>query len=135
MNDKKATKMREVRRNLDENQAFLTRKLEHYNAWLMDTKRPFTEIYPGFPEEQDFEAKSKRKRAERRSSLPLPTPKKVTRERPKKGEPTKQERAVRLVELNPNKDEAINAIMSQLNMSKAGATTYFYNAKKILGAK
>lgn len=125
-----------MRPNLDTHQAFLTRKLDHYNAWLMDPKRPFTEIYPGFPEEIEMEAKQSRKRTERRPALPahlvIPS-KKIKRERPKKGEPTKQERAVELVKLNPEKEKAIVVIMAELNMSKAGATTYFYNAKKVLG--
>lgn len=60
---------------------------------------------------------------------------KVKRERAAKGQPTKQQQAVRLVEINPKKEEAIYAIMTQLSMSKAGATTYYYNAKKILGEK
>lgn len=127
-----------MRPNLDQHQAFLTRKLDHYNAWLMDPNRPFTETYPGFPEEMEMEAKQARKRTERRSALPthlvIPT-KKIKRERTKKGEPTKQERAIELVKLNPEKEKAIIVIMAELNMSKAGATTYFYNAKKVLGLK
>jgi len=126
-----------MRTNLDNHQAFLTRKLDHYNAWLMDPNRDLRTSgpYPGFPEEV---VKSEKKRTERRSAIPthlvIPT-KKVKRVRVAKGQPTKQEQALRLVELNPKKEEAIYAIMTQLNMSKAGATTYFYNAKKILGVK
>ena len=34
----------------------LKQKLEHYNQWLMDTKRELTAIYPGYPVEYSGEA-------------------------------------------------------------------------------
>lgn len=135
MNDEKVKKMRVERPNLDENQAYLTRSLDHYNAWLMDRKRNFTDTYPGFPEELKPAASEKRKKTKKVSSIAMSMKKKIVRERSKRGEPTKQERAVQIVELNPKKEEAINAIQTQLNMSKAGATTYYYNSVKILGRK
>ena len=31
---------------------YIDRKLKHYNEWLLDNKRLFTEVYPGFPEDK-----------------------------------------------------------------------------------
>ena len=31
---------------------YIDRKLKHYNEWLIDNKRSFTEVYPGFPEDE-----------------------------------------------------------------------------------
>ena len=48
-----ATKKKEVViNNTDQYQAYLTRKLKHYNEWLMDNDRDFTKPYPGFPEDK-----------------------------------------------------------------------------------
>ena len=45
---------------------------------------------------------------------------------------SKQDRAVALYkEFNGDRKQTIQAIMEQLGMSTAGATTYFYNAKKL----
>lgn len=50
-----------------------------------------------------------------------------------KGE-SKAARAKEIVQqLQGVRKDSINAIMEQLGMSQAGATTYFYNAKKALG--
>jgi len=36
-------------------------RLEHYNKWLLDPKRPLAEIYPGYPGD-DNGTKSKKRR-------------------------------------------------------------------------
>ena len=33
---------------------YIDRKLKHYNEWLIDNKRPFTDKYPGFPEDVEL---------------------------------------------------------------------------------
>lgn len=103
-----------------------TRKLAHYNAWLMDTKRPFGVAYPGFPE--DMEAPKAAKRMT-----------KVTDKVAKKGSSktpamrvTKLDQAKELFNKSPgfSREQVIALFMERLNMSKAGATTYYYNAQK-----
>lgn len=102
------------------------RKLAHYNAWLMDTKRPFGVAYPGFPE--DMEAPKAAKRMT-----------KVTDKVAKKGSGktpamrvTKLDQAKELFKANgfKGREFMVALFMTELSMSKAGATTYFYNAQK-----
>lgn len=46
-------------------------------------------------------------------------------------ENTKQAKAVEIFKRMNGSKEAVTTIMQELGMSKAGATTYFYNAKKL----
>jgi hypothetical protein len=115
-------------------QEYMTRKLEHYNKWLLDPKRPSGTVYPGFPEEvklakarvalaEEFIAKAKTKAAPKAKAVKA---KKVA------GAPTKQDLAVAIfTRLNGDKAAVISAIQAELGMSAAGATTYFYNSKKL----
>lgn len=117
-------------------QAFMTRKLEHYNKWLLDPKRASGTVYPGFPEEaklikaraklaEDVQAKAKAK-VEKAVAVKAKKAKKVA------GAPTKQDLAVGIFNrLNGDKAAVVSAIQAELGMSLAGATTYFYNAKKL----
>lgn len=113
-----------------------TRKLAHYNEWLLDPNRVAGIPYPGFPEEvamekarkayvEDFTARKTQKVAKVK-----PAPKaKVAR---KSGVPTKQALATQIYrDLGGDKALVIAKIQEQLVMSLAGATTYFYNAKKL----
>lgn len=118
---------------------YLQRKLDHYNAWLLDSNRPVGTAYPGFPDDVKLvkarkalaadiavkaEAKAKAKTAAK--------PAKVKRAR-KAGGPTKIDRAVELYKANMklSKDNMIDVLRTELDMSLAGATTYYYNAKKL----
>lgn len=121
-----------------------TRKLAHYNMWLLDPERRAfpQDKYPGFPEDveqaravaaykADYAAKAEVKtRAKAQNGA---APKKERVKRARKGEgPTKQDRAVEIFkELAGDKAAVISAIQTRLGMSLAGATTYFYNAKKL----
>jgi hypothetical protein len=50
--------------------------------------------------------------------------------------PTKQSKAVEIFDrLKGEKEAVISAIKEELAMSEAGATTYFYNAKKIVSKR
>lgn len=116
--------------------SFGTRKLAHYNAWLLDPKREVGVPYPGFPEEikmekarkayvEDFTARKAAKVVKPKAA----TKAKVTR---KGTVPTKQSLAVQIYrDLGGDKALVIAKIQEQLAMSLAGATTYFYNAKKL----
>jgi hypothetical protein len=55
-----------------------------------------------------------------------------------KGAPTKQQRTVDLVRTKMNsstKQDLIDMLMTELIMTKAGATTYYYNAMKAIAGK
>lgn len=56
--------------------------------------------------------------------------------KPKRKKGAKQEEAARIYQENKGKDkkDIIQKFMDELDMSKAGATTYFYNMKKKFGA-
>lgn len=73
-------------------------------------------------------AKDKPKAAEK----PAEKPKGRTKRARGEG-PTKQDKAVEIFKrLNGDKGQTIVAIQAELGMSQAGATTYFYNSKRIV---
>lgn len=116
-----------------------TRKLAHYNMWLLDPNREFGSLqrYPGFPEDlereeaiaaykEEFVQRKAKPKAEKAPKAP-----RVKRAKRTEG-PTKQDRAVEIYrEHAGDKATVISAIQERLGMSLAGATTYFYNAKKL----
>ena len=122
---------------------FMQRKLDHYNAWLLNPKRKVEDgPYQGFPEEVERAAKLAKGRAimeAERAAKPAKPAKvvktKVAAKRPRTGGPTKQERALEIYRdfAGQSKDNVIAKIREQLDMSPAGATTYYYNAKKLAG--
>lgn len=120
--------------DLNAHSEYLTRKLAHYNEWLLNPKREFGTVYPGFPEETP--------RARRVTNAPVaatkakaPVKAKATVKKKRAARagsgPTKQDLAIAIYkELNGDKTRTIAAIQDRLAMSLAGATTYFYNARK-----
>lgn len=128
----------------------LTDRLNHYNDWLMDDKRDSGSTYPGYPGDQG--KKSTKIVVEKPVVAPVKQKKgvkavnkietvgvkmmktRVTRG-PKAG--TKQDCANKLVAKlgTTDKHAVISEIMAQLSMSKAGATTYFHNAKNFLASQ
>jgi hypothetical protein len=131
--------MESVVSNLNAHNDYLQRKLDHYNAWLMDPKRELgSGPYPGFPEDVKLKAGRAIMQAEAKAKVEAKAakaakPKAVKAKRaPKASGPSKQDRAVEIFrELNGDKAAVISAIQERLDMSVAGATTYFYNAKKL----
>lgn len=123
--------------SFNEYNEFCTRKLAHYNAWLTDAKRPFGVPYAGFPEEVELLKRAKRVAAdvivEAKATAKAKSAPKAKRAPRRKGEgPTKQELACMIYNrLAGDKALVIAAIQAELGMSTAGATTYFYNAKKL----
>jgi len=115
--------------NAQEQVEYGNRKLAHYNAWLMDSKRPFGVAYAGFPE--DVEApKAKRvakvtDKVTKKGAVPA-------KMKAKRSGVTKLDQAKALFAAN-TKLSRVNMIAlfrEQLQMSLAGATTYYYNAQK-----
>ncbi len=122
---------------------YMQRKLDHYNSWLLNPKRKVEDgPYKGFPEDVKLESLRKSAIAEATAKYEAKAkevkPAKVKAVKAKRvrkaGEgPTKQERAIEIYRANIklSKDNVIAIIREQLDMSPAGATTYYYNAKKL----
>lgn len=129
---------------------YCTRKLAHYNQWLLNLKRTPGEPYPGFPEDGKQIRATAPKPVENAVETILPAVKptikskgkpkmeqtKVAKKRPArvagKG-PTKQEIAVEIYKsLGGDKAAVIAAIVEETGTSVAGGTTFFYGAKRIV---
>ena len=135
-----------------------TRKLAHYNEWLLNPKRPSDGVpYPGFPEDVALERAReslKKEYAEKAfaniakqvtKSVVVAAKRAAVRTSPKKvnncgtaaNPRTKQMFANEVYNerflLGESRDQIVVEIMERVGMSKAGATTYFYNAKKAAG--
>lgn len=119
-----------------------SKRLAHYNQWLLDPKREFGTIYPGYPSDKPKGKKmpsnviadmatvlTKEKKV---NIKPGKKPAKIS-DGPRAG--SKAELAQEIYKrLNGVKAEVIAAFQTELAMSINGATTYFYNAKKAVGA-
>lgn len=113
----------------------LQARLDHYNKWLMDPNRPFVSTYPGFPDDKKLE-NARKKLAEDFSKRNIKVVDIVPKKRAKS--PKKASGFVSLKSLaselyakhSGNKELVINDLINTGGMTKAGATTYFYNAKK-----
>lgn len=128
---------------------YLDRKLAHYNVWLVDNSREAGKPYPGFPEDKQarpvkFRMKNMQTMnafeqfdhdmAQRSAKPKAEKAPKVAKEprAPRASGPTKADRALEIFKrLSGDKAAVIAAIKDELSMSDAGATTYFYNAKKL----
>lgn len=125
-------------------------RLNHYNDWLMDDKRDVGTTYPGYP--GDKATKPTKTKVEKPIVAPVKPSKKgksvmsiqtvgvkisrtAVAKAPKAG--SKQAKANEIVMRVgvANKVQAIEAIMAEASMSKAGATTYFHNARHFLAAQ
>ena len=131
--------------DLNAHNQYLDRKLAHYNEWLLDNKREFGKPYPGFPEDLKLAKKGKKMQspviadmaqtlAGTKTAPAASKAKAKTRVAKKSDGPragSKGEAAIGIFKrLNGDKAAVISAIQSELGMSLAGSTTYFYNAKK-----
>ena len=128
---------------------YLDRKLAHYNEWLVDNSREIGKPYPGFPEDKQarpvkfrmknmqtmnaFEQFDSDMKARSAKPAAVKAPKVAKEPRaPRASGPTKADRALEIFKrLGGDKAAVIAAIKDELSMSDAGATTYFYNAKKL----
>ena len=99
-----------------------TAKLAHYNAWLLDPNREFGTIYPGFP----GEVKMKVAKAIATTVVVESIAKRA------RGTVTKLDQAKALYKDNIKlaRVNMIALFQEKLGMSKAGATTYYYNVQK-----
>ena len=133
-----------VRPNMDKKQAEYTERLRHYNEWLMDDTRDVTSTYPGFPGDSKKEKttvmvdkpevapinpKKGSKNSMKIQNVGIKVARSTISKGPKTG--TKQAKAIEIVRKLgvDQKAQAIDTIMHDLGMSKAGATTYFHNSR------
>ena len=125
--------------NLNEYNDYCTRKLAHYNAWLLDNKREFGKPYPGFPEDLQLAKKGKKVESPVIANMAetmtktkaAPAKAKAKKAKRAGASPTKGDLALQIYKrLNGDKTNVISELQTGLGMSLAGATTYFYNAKK-----
>ena len=132
--------------NMNERNEYMSRKLAHYNEWLLDPKRDVSDgPYPGFPEDlaagirvkksSEFGKPAAEKPAKKAAAKPAAKPTAKKRAKREHGDgPTKQELACKIYQrFAGDKHATIEAIQMELGMTPAGATTYFYNARKIEG--
>lgn len=112
--------------NINAQQALLQRRLDHYNEWLMDNNREVGIPYPGFPESEEpaVEVKPAKNLTTVVKSVKDTKAKKV------KGAPTKKEQAAKIfARVGGLKNPAIMAFITELDMTRAGASSYFYAIK------
>ena len=118
---------------------YLDRKLAHYNKWLLDPVRPLGTMYPGFPEDLQLAKKGKKMESPVIANMAgtmtkvkaQPKAEKAKKAKRAGGSPTKGDLALQIYKrLNGDKLSVIAELQTGLGMSQAGATTYFYNAKK-----
>jgi hypothetical protein len=123
----------------NEHNDYLTRKLAHYNQWLLDPKRTPGKPYGGFPEDiaqakalEAYKADFAERKAKAEPKAKVPRAPKAKKARKEGSGPTKQDKAVEIFQrLSGDKATVIATIQNELGMSLAGATTYYYNAKKL----
>ena len=130
----------------NEHSEYLDRKLAHYNVWLLDKNRQFGIPYTGFPEDLKREGKKMKSNViadmiEVLSGTKAPVAASKAKARPAKSTAKKSdgpragskgEMSVAIYKrLGGDKNAVIAAIQTEIGMSAAGATTYFYNAKKL----
>lgn len=122
--------------------SYNTRKLAHYNEWLLDPKRSVDDgPYKGFPEDLKLEKARTALKAEYVAKIEAKVkvvaakPAKAKRAKKATGGPSKLDRALEIYKANQKlaKVNLIDKIKDELEMSLAGATTYYYNAKKLAG--
>lgn len=116
--------------NAKEQAEYGDRKLAHWNAWLLDPNREFGSIYPGFPEDAVAPKAKRVAKVTDKVAKKGKVPAAKTKRAAKGG--TKLEKAKALFKANMklSRENMIGLFMEQLQMSKAGATTYYYNAQK-----
>jgi len=130
-------------RDLNEYNEYLTRKLKHYNEWLMNPKRSLLAgPYPGFPEDisyretiqamrEDFQERrvveEKQQEEKKLDKVKKPRAKKIAG-------PSRLVQAQEIYKrLNGDRASVVQAIQDELGMPAGSAMTYFYNSKKALG--
>jgi len=155
--------MKKINREVDLNWQGLQDRLDHYNKWLMDPKREFTSIYPGYPGDKNDSYSEPVKSIETVQDAPVSTQKKskkinklAPRNKPvdldsgasimdvsvekthterisQMAKVTNLSRATEIVKASASKAEALDKIVAELGVKRANAFVYFTKASKALG--
>ena len=109
-------------------------RLDHYNKWLMDPKRPIDSVYPGYPGDKN-DSYSEGTRAGRKVVTKPVAPKSKSADNEasvKEKSMTKLATATEIVKSAGSKAEALAKIVETLGVTKANAYVYFTKAQKAL---
>lgn len=117
------------------------RRLDHYNKWLMDPKRPIDSVYPGYPGDTNKNDSYLDTQAERKvvTKVVALSDKVSHNENTEKlkgnmmSKVTNLSRAIDIVRANPDKQVALAAIVETLGVKRPNAFVYFTKAVKALG--
>lgn len=109
-------------------QDLYTAKLAHYNAWLLN--RPMGEKYPGFPGDAEIESLQNPGQKVRASKAKLKTIKTGAPRAAKTGTKLAKARTLFKANSGAGREAIVAMFITELNMTKSGATTYYYNCKK-----
>lgn len=139
--------MKKINREVDMDWQEGQRRLDHYNQWLMDPKRPLDSRYPGYP--QDTGAKRKDKKSNEINELAgrnkpvaskrvapimdVSVEKTHTERTSQMSKVTNLSRATEIVKAAASKAEALDKIVAELGVKRANAFVYFTKASKALG--
>lgn len=108
------------------------RRLDHYNAWLMDPARPVDgKPYPGYPEQKSaVKAVTVAQEPKKRHNKRIAT---HTSKGNAMSKVTNLSRATEIVKATGSKAEALEKIMAELSVTRSNAFVYFTKATKALG--
>ena len=118
------------------------KRLDHYNAWLMDNTREFGKPYPGYPEDKNDSYSVKT--VQKDQVLPVTVAKKSkkrynnhidthTSKGSKMTKVTNLSRATDIVKESADKATAIAKIVEVLGVTRSNAFVYYTKASKALG--
>lgn len=156
--------MKKIRYEVDPDWQGLQARLDHYNEWLMDPKRPFTSTYPGYPDKNDSylepvksvetvqdapvspvkKSKKINKLAYRNKPVDLDSGASImdvsvekthTERISQMAKVTNLSRATEIVKASASKAEALEKIVADLGVSRSNAFVYFTKATKALGTE
>lgn len=102
-----------------------TDRLNHYNRYLMDNKRDICAPYPGYPADVKSAKKAKPVKVNPEPVVAPPVQKKTS-----SGSKIDQAREIFKKNSKLPRDKIVALFMKQLQMTKAGATSYYYTCKK-----
>lgn len=118
-------------------------RLDHYNKWLLDPKREFGSIYPGYPEDKKVPKSRKKGKKDMEAAVETVVTKPVVKatkasldKRPKAPrEGTKLSKATEVVKATgkDDKEACLKAIVEALSVTRGNASIYYAKALANLG--
>ena len=118
-------------------------RLDHYNKWLLDPKREFGSIYPGYPEDKKVPKSRKKGKKDMEAAVETVVTKPVVKapvakaekaaKAPREG--TKLSKATEVVKATgkDDKEACLKAIVEALSVTRGNASIYYAKALANLG--